>query len=206
MLLIDADQSGVDIRPIENINRSTEFSECFFSDARTPEDMVVGAVGGGWSVVMTTLGMERGSALMPMQLSMQRELEGIIAIAKRNGTADDPQIRRRLVDACIGIRLMRATNLRVVADLLSTDTPDPGAATAAAAATTKLFASTHHQRMGELAMDIIGPQALCENGNHLDEVSVMQKLFLSSRAETIYGGTSEIQRNIAAERILGLPR
>ena len=67
MLLIDADQPGVDIRPIENINRSTEFSECFFSDAQTPEDMVVGAVGGGWSVVMTTLGMERGSALMPMQ-------------------------------------------------------------------------------------------------------------------------------------------
>ncbi len=206
MLLIDADQPGVDIRPIENINRSTEFSECFFSDAQTPHDMVVGAVGGGWSVVMTTLGMERGSALMPMQLSMQRELDGIIGLAKRNGTADDPQIRRRLVDAYIGIRLMRATNLRVVADLLNIDAPDPGAATAAAAATTKLFASTHHQRMGELAMDIVGPAALCDNGDHLDEVSFIQKLFLSSRAETIYGGTSEIQRNITAERILGLPR
>ena len=94
----------------------------------------------------------------------------------------------------------------MVADLLNIDAPDPGAATAAAAATTKLFASTHHQRMGELAMDIVGPAALCDNGDHLDEVSVIQKLFLSSRAETIYGGTSEIQRNVIAERILGMPR
>lgn len=206
LLLLEVDQDGVEIRPIENITRSTEFSECFFSDARTAADLVVGEVDGGWKVVMTTLGLERGSALMPMQLGMQRELDDMIRMAKANGAVDDPAIRNRLVDAYIDIRLMRATNLRVVADLLDEECPDPGAATMAASMTTKLFASTRHQRMGELAMDIVGPQALFTTDDGFDEVTAVQKLFLLSRAETIYGGTSEIQRNIAAERILGLPR
>ncbi|MDV7241873.1 MULTISPECIES: acyl-CoA dehydrogenase family protein [Rhodococcus] len=206
LLLVDAHQEGVDVRPIENINRSTEFSECFFNDARSTVDLTVGEIDGGWSVVMTTLGLERGSALMPVQLGMERELGSIIDIARRNGSLDDPDIRCRLVDAYIGIKLMRSTNLRVVADLLNEDSPDPGAATAAAAMTTKLFASTHHQKMGELAMDIVGSASMVETGDAFDDVSIVQKLFLSSRAETIYGGTSEIQRNIAAERVLGLPR
>ena len=205
LLLVEVDQEGVDVRPIENITRSTEFSECFFSDARTAGDLVVGEVDRGWSVVMTTLGLERGSALMPMQLGMQRELDEMIAMAKGNGAVDDPAIRTRLVDAYIGIRLLRATNLRVVADLLDEENPDAGAATMAASMTTKLFASTRHQLMGELAMDIAGPAALFTDDG-LDTIDAVQKLFLLSRAETIYGGTSEIQRNIAAERILGLPR
>lgn len=205
LLLVEVDQEGVDVRPIENITRSTEFSECFFSDARTAGDLVVGEVDRGWSVVMTTLGLERGSALMPMQLGMQRELDEMIAMAKGNGAVDDPAIRTRLVDAYIGIRLLRATNLRVVADLLDEENPDAGAATMAASMTTKLFASTRHQLMGELAMDIAGPAALFTDDG-LDNIDAVQKLFLLSRAETIYGGTSEIQRNIAAERILGLPR
>ena len=201
LLLIPVDQAGVTVRPIENITRSLEFSECFFNDARTGDDMVVGGVGNGWPVVMATLGMERGSALMPMQLAVEREVNDLVEVAGRTAAGDDPRLRQRLVDAVIGVHIMRATNLRVVTDLL--DPERAGGATTAAATVSKLFASTHHQRLGELAVEILGPEAIFEARG---ESSWARKLLLLSRAETIYGGTSEIQRNIIAERVLGLPR
>jgi alkylation response protein AidB-like acyl-CoA dehydrogenase len=204
LLLVEVDQPGVEVRPIENLARSTEFSECFFNDARTPTDMVVGGVGNGWRVVMATLGMERGSALMPMQLAMQREVTEMIDAAKTSGIVDDPLIRQRLVDAYIGVNVMRSSNLRVVADLLDDTAAEGRKATAAAATGSKLFASLHHQLMGELALDIYGTEAVYGAGD--GPAAAARKLFLLSRAETIYGGTSEIQRNIIAERVLGLPR
>ncbi len=204
LLLVEVDQPGVDVRPIENLARSSEFSECFFKDARTAVDMVVGGVGNGWRVVMATLGMERGSALMPMQLAMQREVMDMIDAAKNSGAVNDPLIRQRLVDAYIGVNVMRSSNLRVVADLLDDNAAEPGKATAAAATGGKLFASLHHQLMGELAMDVYGADAVYSAAS--STTAAARKLFLLSRAETIYGGTSEIQRNIIAERVLGLPR
>ncbi|QNJ93317.1 acyl-CoA dehydrogenase family protein [Mycolicibacterium fluoranthenivorans] len=204
LLLVDVHQPGVEVRPIENLARSTEFSECFFNDAVAGADMVVGGVGNGWKVVMATLGMERGSALMPMQLAMQREVGELIEEATRIGAVDDPLVRQELVDAYIGVQLMRSTNLRIVMDLLGQSGGEPGAATQAAATVSKLFASVHHQRIGELAVDLFGPDALFAVTN--TRCAEARKLFLLSRAETIYGGTSEIQRNIIAERLLGLPR
>jgi alkylation response protein AidB-like acyl-CoA dehydrogenase len=201
LLLVPVDQPGVEIRPIDNIARSAEFSECFFNDACATEDMVVGGVGNGWSVVMSTLGLERGSALMPMQLAVEREVGELIEVARHSGALDDRRLRQRVVDALIGVHVMRSTNLRVVSDLL--DTRTSGASTTAAATASKLFASTHHQRLGELAVEILGAQAIFGSDDAADDA---RKLFLLSRAETIYGGTSEIQRNIIAERVLGLPR
>ncbi|ODQ87975.1 acyl-CoA dehydrogenase [Mycolicibacterium flavescens] len=199
LLLVPVDQPGVEIRPIANIAGSEEFSECFFNDARTTEDMVVGGVGNGWPVVMSTLSRERGSALMPMQLSVEREVGELVEKARRTGALDDRRLRQRLVDALIGVHIMRSTNLRVVSDML--DPRTSGSATTAAATASKLFASTHHQRLGELAVEIEGAEAVFG-----DDGESARKLFLLSRAETIYGGTSEIQRNIIAERVLGLPR
>ena len=204
LLLIDTDQPGVDVKPIANLAGSREFSECFFTDAVCSEDNVVGEVGGGWAVVLATLGLERGSALMPLQLSMSREVDELISTAKHAGSWDDPRIRQRLVDAYVGVRVMASTNERVVADLLDTEAASPGMATAAAATASKLYASTHHQKIAELAVDIYGADALLGSDNAGADAA--RKLLLLSRAETIYGGTSEIQRNIISERVLGLPR
>jgi len=203
LLLVPVAQPGVEVRPIENITRSKEFSECFLNDARTGDDMVVGGVGNGWRVVMTTLGLERGSALMPMQLAVEREVNELIDAARSSGAVSDARIRHRLVDAKIGVHIMRSTTLRVVSDLLDSRDWATGRATAAAATASKLFASTHHQSLGELAVEILGAESIFDAAN---ASTWARKLFLLSRAETIYGGTSEIQRNIIAERVLGLPR
>ena len=203
LLLVPVAQPGVEVRPIENITRSKEFSECFFNDARTGDHMVVGGVGNGWRVVMTTLGLERGSALMPMQLAVEREVDELIDAARSSGAVSDARIRHRLVDAKIGVHIMRSTTLRVVSDLLDSRDGATGRATAAAATASKLFASTHHQSLGELAVEILGAESIFDAAN---ASTWARKLFLLSRAETIYGGTSEIQRIIIAERVLGLPR
>ena len=191
----------MEIRPIENLAGSGEFSECFFTNARTDADLVVGDVNEGWRVVMGTLGMERGAALIPMQLAMEREVFEVISTAQASGASEDPRIRQRIADAYIATRLMRATTQRVVSSLVR-GTSD----TEAAAAISKLFASVEHQRLGELAMDVQGPPAGLLASPGPGGLSSAQRTFLLSRAETIYGGTSEIQRNIISERVLGLPR
>jgi len=201
MLLVPVDQAGVEIRPIANLAGSEEFSECFFTGARTDADLVVGEVDDGWRVVMGTLGMERGAALIPMQLAMEREVHQVVAAARESGAFEDARTRQRLADAYIATQLMRATNVRVVSGLLRGTTEAD-----AAAATSKLFASVAHQRLGELAMDVEGPAAQVLSSPLPGGLSFAQRTFLLSRAETIYGGTSEIQRNIISERVLGLPR
>jgi alkylation response protein AidB-like acyl-CoA dehydrogenase len=200
VLLVPADQPGVEIRSIENLAGSGEFSECFFTGARTDADLVVGEVNGGWRVVMGTLGNERGAALVSIQLGVEREVLAVAASARRSGAADDALTRQRVADAYIAARLMRATTFRVVASRLH------GGDAEAAGAISKLFASVAHQRLGELAMDVLGPEAQVLSASGPDGLSDAQRIFLLSRAETIYGGTSEIQRNIISERVLGLPR
>ncbi|MET7772583.1 acyl-CoA dehydrogenase family protein [Nocardia sp. NPDC005366] len=202
MLLVPVDQPGVRISPIRNIAGSAEFSECFFDGARTGADMVLGEVDGGWRVVMGTLAMERGSALMPMQLAMQREVDEVIGTARRLGSTGDPRVRQRLADAYIAAQVMGATNLRVLSSIIE-GAPE---STGAAATASKLYAATAHQLLGELAMDLRCEEAMVTADTGHDGLDREQKTFLLSRAETIYGGTAEIQRNIIAERVLGLPR
>jgi alkylation response protein AidB-like acyl-CoA dehydrogenase len=200
MLLVPVEQPGVEIRPIQNLAGSAEFSECFFTGARTEADLAVGGVNDGWRVVMGTLGMERGAALIPMQLAMEREVFDVVASAQASGAARDPRTRQRIADAYIASRLMRATTLRVVASLVRKTDAE------AAGAISKLFASVAHQRLGELAMDVLGSEGQVMTSPGPEGLSFAQRIFLLSRAETIYGGTSEIQRNIISERVLGLPR
>ena len=196
LLIVPADQPGVQIRPITNMLGAGEFCEVFFTGARTPADLVVGAPGDGWRVAMAALGVERGTLLMPMQLGFERETEHILQLARDRGA--DGGLAQRLVDSWIAVRLMRVTNLRTIGEAVSGR--EPGAQSA----TSKLFASAQHQRLLELATEVLAEDATVVGDGYA--LGPLQRAFLLSRAETIYGGSSQIQRNIIGERVLGLPK
>jgi alkylation response protein AidB-like acyl-CoA dehydrogenase len=196
-LLCPVDQPGVEMRPIEQITGTAEFNEVFFTDARTDADLVVGEVDQGWGVVMGTLGFERGTAFLGEQLRFTREVAALLDLARERGLTDDPVVRQRLAEAYTGLEIMRMNSLRSMAKVLAGGAPGPEASVG------KLQWSTWHQRLGELMMDLLGPEGqVLADGRTGD----FQYTFLWSRAETIFAGSSEIQRNIIAERVLGLPR
>ena len=195
-LLVPMDQPGVEIRPIVQITGGGEFNEVFFTDARTPADMVVGDAGEGWRVAMGLLGFERGVSTLAQQLTYERELTELIDIARERGRLEDPIIRQRLADAWIGVRIIRLNALRSMAE-----NEVPGAESSMF----KLFWATWHRDLGNLTMDILGADGMI--GEALPyELTREQKAFLFSRADTIYGGSNQIQRNVLGERVLGLPR
>jgi alkylation response protein AidB-like acyl-CoA dehydrogenase len=196
-LLVPMHQPGVEIRPIVQITGTSEFNEVFFDDARADADAIVGAPGDGWRVAMGTLGVERGVSTLGQQLGFQREFESVLAEARGNGSIGDPDIAGRIADAWIGLQVMRIT-------AESTLGSPPGTAPGTEASISKLLWATWHQRLGELAVDVAGPAATLTGPDY--GLSDAQRLFLHTRADTIYGGSNEIQRNIIAERGLGLPR
>lgn len=197
LLLVPMDQPGIDIRPIRQITGDAEFNEIFFDGARTDAANLVGSPGEGWSVAMTLLGFERGVSTLGQQMGFRNELDAVISAASENGAARDPLIRRRLARAEIGLRLMRFGALR----MLSTNSE----AASTAALTYKIQWASWRQALGELAIDILGQAGEVVAGKDY-AFPPLANLFLYSRADTIYGGTNEIQRNIIAERGLGLPR
>ena len=192
-LLVPMRQDGVDVRPIVQLTGDSEFNEVFFDGARTPAENVVGDVGGGWGVAMGTLAFERGASTLGQQLNFRNELDAIVAAARRSGTAGDPVLRQRLAQAHIGLEIMRLNALRTLAGGEAGALP-PGALIG------KLFWATFHRGLGELAMDVLGAHALATGD------PALRRLFLFSRADTIYAGSNEIQRNIIGERGLGLPK
>jgi alkylation response protein AidB-like acyl-CoA dehydrogenase len=198
-LLVPMRQDGVQVRPIQQLTGTSEFNEVFFDGARTERDLVVGEVGQGWTVAMGTLAFERGVATLGQQVGFRRELAGITELARRTGAAEDPVLRDRITRAWIGLDVMRAHVLRTLAD------SGGGTPGAAEASVSKLFWAGWHRALGELAMEVIGASSMVA-GEHAGDLDEWQRLFLFSRADTIYGGSDEIQRNIIAERVLGLPR
>jgi alkylation response protein AidB-like acyl-CoA dehydrogenase len=197
-LLVPMRQHGVDVRPIEQLTGTSEFNEVFFDGARTESSLVVGQPGEGWKVAMGTLGFERGVSTIGQQVGFARELDGVVAMARENGAIDDPVIRDRLVRARMGLEVMRLNALRTLAGF-STGSEGPEASIS------KLVWATWHRSLGELAMEVAGASSLVAAGPAYD-LDRWQRLFLFTRADTIYGGSNEIQRNIISERVLGLPR
>jgi len=197
--LLDMDQPGVVVRPIEQMTGTSEFNEVFFDDATCDADAIVGAPGEGWKVAMGLLGFERGVSTLGQQMLFQNELDEIIRIAKSNGAARDPALRQRIADAHVGLRIMRYSAMRMLSG-----GGDDGTL-GREAMIYKLYWSTWHRNLGKLAMDVLGPEAeICAAAPY--ELSRLQSIYLFSRADTIYGGTNQIQRNIIAERALGMPR
>ena len=200
LLLIPVDQPGVEVRPIRNIYGISEFAEVFFTDARTSVDLVVGDVDNGWPVALGILGFERGTATLPHQMQFERELGEIIDAARRRGTNVDGAVRQRLAQAWIEVRILGLNNERKLATLMDGSlTPGPEASFA------KLYWASMHKRMSALAIDVIGADGMLFEAP-IEEEREMVRHFLTSRAETIYGGTNQIQRNTIGERVLGLPK
>ncbi|MFI8353440.1 acyl-CoA dehydrogenase family protein [Streptomyces cyaneofuscatus] len=198
-LLVEMDQPGrIEVRPIRQMTGTSEFNEVFFDGARAAE--AVGGEGNGWAVAMGLLALERGVSTLAQQIGFAQELGQVIAAARATGAAEDPVLRARLVRQWAELVTMRRHALRTLG------TPgDPGAPSVA-----KLLWGGWHQRLGELAVEVrgeagaVGPQPWSEQNPY--ELNPAQHLFLFTRADTIYGGSDEIQRNIIAERVLGLPR
>ena len=199
MLLVPRHQDGVDIRPIRNMAGGLEFCEMFFDGARTSIDNVVGDVDGGWKVVMGTLGNERaGATVLPFQALFEREMQALLAHVRTRGLAGDPLLRQRLATAWSGLRILQLNNDRLLSTVLQGEHPGPESSIG------KLYWATWHRDFGELMIDVLGAEALVAHDD--GPQGAMQHSFLNSRAETIYGGANEIQRNILGERVLGLPK
>ncbi|HEY0952667.1 acyl-CoA dehydrogenase family protein, partial [Nocardioides sp.] len=192
-LLVPLDQDGVEIRPIEQLTGGSEFNEVFFTGARTAADLVVGEPGEGWRVAMALLGFERGVSVLGQVVGFARELSGVVELARETGAIDDAVLRDRLAGLQVELEVMRFQALRGLA------TTDPGSASVF-----KLVWAGWHRRLGEVAMDVAGTGGLTAGAPY--ELDRWQRLFLFSRADTIYGGSDEVQRNILAERVLGLPK
>ncbi|MFF3552624.1 acyl-CoA dehydrogenase family protein [Streptomyces tsukubensis] len=201
LLLVPMDQPGrIEVRPIRQLTGTSEFNEVFFDGAAVGAGQVVGGEGNGWTVAMALLADERGAAVLAQQIGFEAELREVVRTAVATGAADDPVIRERLVRQWAGLRALRWNAL---AD------PEPGG-DPGAPSVTKLLWGNWHRTLGELAMAVRGAAATAGPGEwRADapyELSPDQRMFLFSRADTIYGGSDEIQRTVIAERVLGLPK
>ena len=205
-VLVPLDAPGITIRPIRQISGDAEFNEVFLDEVAVPLDNVVGGLGRGWHVTRTTLANERAVLFMNQQLALRRIVDRTIeaALATRpDGTraADDPSLRERIARAWTTAQLVRINGTRNLANVLAGGDPGPEGSMS------KLFGQEAEQRLHELALDVGGLGALVDRGGagaHGDGRWALG--WLRTRASTIGGGTSEIQRNILAERVLGQPR
>ncbi|MEU6604893.1 acyl-CoA dehydrogenase family protein [Streptomyces shenzhenensis] len=199
-LLVPMDQPGrIEVRPIRQLTGTSDFNEVFFDGAHARVEHVVGGEGAGWRVAMSLLGFERGVSTLAQQIGFAQELEQVVRTAVRTGAAADPVLRAALVRQWAELRTMRWNALRTLGG------DDPGAPSVA-----KLLWAGWHQRLGELAVRVRGAAATAGPADWSPRepyaLDPAQHLFLFSRADTIYGGSDQVQRTIIAERVLGLPR
>jgi alkylation response protein AidB-like acyl-CoA dehydrogenase len=199
-VLIDFKDPKVSYRPVRQMSGAAEFCEDFLDGVRAPMFNVIGGLNNGWRVAMTTLGYERGGSATILHLGYEREFWELAETAHKRGVASDPLIRQQLAWAYSQVQLMRFSGLRTLAGLAEGRQPGPEASIS------KLFWSEYHKRLGEIAIGIEGTDGLIRPDGDGYPTTGWQNVFLSSRAGTIYSGTSEIQRNIIAERALGLPK
>jgi len=217
-ILVPMRQDGVEVRGITQPDGTAEFCEVFFDNARAPKDNVVGGVNNGWKVTNTTLAFERGQSATTGYRRFEQEYLILRDAAQENGKIDDPIIRQRLMEYYTKIQILKVNGLR---NLTATLNKSKDMGTIALGATNKMFWSEMHKAAMELALDIFGAESMLIDagpggvgwpGATRDKrrdgypVSAMMSSFFFSRSETIWGGTSQIQRNIVGERVLGLPK
>jgi hypothetical protein len=217
-LLVPMKQAGIEVRGITQPDGTAEFCEVFFDDARCPKENVVGGVNNGWKVANSTLAFERGQSATTGYRRFEDEYRLLVEAATDNGAIRDPNVRQRLMEYYTKIQILRVNGLRSLSATIA-GVKDP--AVGALGATNKMFWSEMHQAAMELALDIHGPAAMLittgpasgswpgalrDKRRPTYPASPMMSAFFFSRSETIWGGTSQIQRNIVGERVLGLPK
>jgi alkylation response protein AidB-like acyl-CoA dehydrogenase len=203
--IIDMKSPGITIRPLRQMTGSDEFNEVFLDTVRIPADNLVGELNRGWEIAQTTLSHERGMAAR--QLMVHRVLlDELIALAQSrtlNGApaAHDPLVRQRVAQTQIEVEILKLHNWRTLTQLLRHGKPGPESSLV------KLFWSEMSHRLHDTAMDVLGARGQLWHGDpRVDGRGRWQRSYLYYRSGTIFAGTSEIQRNIIAERVLGLPR
>jgi alkylation response protein AidB-like acyl-CoA dehydrogenase len=189
---------GVEIRPLKQMSGASDFGEVFFTDVRVPKTNVIGEEGGGWDVAMLLLSFERGASAMPQYAAFRREVDDIIGLAKTLDRDHDPLLRQKIARSIVELECLRYHSLHLLTQV------EQGKELGAASSMTKLQWSETHQDIGELFTDVAGvAHQVADDG--LGTTDLLGS-FLWSRSETIWGGSSQVQRNIVAELVLGLPR
>jgi alkylation response protein AidB-like acyl-CoA dehydrogenase len=205
-LLVDMRSPGIEVRPLKQLTGESEFNEVFFTDVRVPNENLVGELNQGWTIALTTLAHERGTAFLGAQIRHRRSVDQLAKAARQipydgGVAADDPVMRQRIAQAYIECEVMSYMGLRSLTTVLRTGMPGPDGSMA------KLFHSEAERRYSRLAIDLGGPAALL--GEHDDGVvgdGRWDERFLVTFAMTIAAGTTQIQKNILAERVLGMPK
>jgi alkylation response protein AidB-like acyl-CoA dehydrogenase len=188
-VIVDMKAPGVEVRPLRQITGEAEFNEIFFTNVEVPRENLLGEIGGGWQVAMTTLLHERGTLGFALAGTLELQVTKLIALAKQRA-ADDPIIRDRVAQEWIELQALKLMNSRSLTTLMQTGIPGPEGSGS------KLHWSEQNQRLTKLAMEILEGE----------DDGYWRHQQLRSRGNTIEAGTSEILRNIIAERVLGLPR
>jgi alkylation response protein AidB-like acyl-CoA dehydrogenase len=191
--LMDMEQDAVQVRPLRQITGEAEFNELFIEEARIPDENVLGGVGNGWKVALTTLMNERAGLAFFLQVRLRQVLDEVFAEAMRRGLLDDPVIADRLGELHLRTEVLRLTAYRGLTQVERYGQPGPEGSL------TKWMWSESNQQLTQLAADLIGAEALEAGGRWSYEL-------LRARGNTIEGGTTEILKNIVAERVLGLPK
>lgn len=211
-LLVPLDQRAVEIRPIRQLTGASEFNEIFFTGARTSVGNIVGPLHGGWKVAMTLLAFERGEEAATNPILFRAELDRLVAMAHERGRTSDPLVRQRLAWCYGRVEMMRWLGYRILTRWLAGD------AGGAESSVAKLYWSEYHQAVTELALDVLGVDALTLDGRgplrayRTDDPGARNTsgswttVFLNARAGTIYAGATEVQLDILAEQVLGLPK
>jgi len=191
--ICDMEQEGVEVRPLRQITGEAEFNEIFFEGAHVDEENLVGGEGNGWMVAITTLMHERAGLGAASAISARRDLDELISQINERGLGDDPLIRQRIAELKIGVEALRLGALRALTQQMKVGIPGPEGSIA------KWEWATLNQKLTELAADVLGPDALRRG-------TEWSYRLLRSRANSIEGGTTDVMKNIVAERVLGLPR
>ena len=191
--LMDMDQEGVEVRPLVQITGEAEFNELFIEEARIPDENIVGGEGNGWPVAITTLMHERAGLAFALQVQVQIVLRELQEQIRAAGMADDPIVRQRFAQLYIEAQVLRLNAYRGLTGTMKRGAPGPEGSLG------KWHWAEVNQSLAELGIDVTGANALVAEGP-------WPYRFLRSRANSIEGGTTEILKNIVAERVLGLPR